>query len=266
MKSQIGPPALAAELRRVAGDSSAPPASRADAVALLLGDVEAMSGRQRAAAAAAEVVSRIASRVRSAAAALRRFVTRPNPKIPKWKPPLLPGAPELKLVRVSGGVRGSVIHGSSELAAAFAFISLSHREAVWIGLLDNKHALAGIYMHTLGTAGASNVYPSEVLRVVLYSGLERFVMCHNHPSGDPTPSPDDIDITRRLIQGCTLLGNISMLDSLVVSHDGGKNGRLLAVGPGKFHEGPARFTLAEAPVGDIYIRYSSMADAGLMQR
>lgn len=353
MRPQIGPPALADELRAVAADPSAAPGARADAVALLLGDVEKMSGKARAADAARTVIGRIAGKVRWAAAALKRFVTRSNPRafnrrhvlthrefmeyggVPgasersrgrrataprearaakrcghvgrdgrecgdvatqafdagrpewpitfyrcdehghtrsnprfkKWKPPLLPGAPELKLVRVSAGLRAlAPYRESADIAKAFAFISLSHREAVWIGLLDGKHRLAGIYMHTLGGTNSSHVYPSEILRVVLHSGMSLFVMVHNHPSGDPSPSADDIAITDRVNAACELLGNMRCLDSLVISHDGSRNGTALRVfDSSAHHDGPAQFVMEDSPEDGTVIRYTSMADSGLMR-
>jgi DNA repair protein RadC len=63
-------------------------------------------------------------------------------------------------------------------------------------------------MHTLvstGTQSASLVHPREVLGPALRVGAASLILVHNHPSGDPTPSREDIQLTRQLVEGAQLL-------------------------------------------------------------
>lgn len=225
MKAQIGPPELAAKLRKIARDKSAPPGARADALALLVGDVESANPGPVAAEAALEVIQRIGRKVRSFATATKRFLLHENPprkakSFASWEPPVLPGAPELRLVRVSEGKPGLFpVNGPDKVAVAFADIVQLRNEEVWIGLCNSQLRMFARYRHTIGASAESAVYPSEILRVALYAGATDFFMVHNHPSGDPTPSGADVDITRRLKECCTILGGIRIRDSVVLAAD-----------------------------------------------
>lgn len=82
-------------------------------------------------------------------------------------------------------------------------------------LLDTKHKLLGV--HTVAQGGLSEavVDPKVVFRAALLTNSPAFVLGHNHPSGDPTPSPEDLDLTIRLMAGGKLLG-VEMLDHLII--------------------------------------------------
>jgi DNA repair protein RadC len=69
-----------------------------------------------------------------------------------------------------------------------------------------------------GTLDSTLVHPREVFKAALLSNSAAIVVCHNHPSGDPTPTTDDIDVTRRLVATGELLG-IPVLDHIVVGED-----------------------------------------------
>ena len=76
-------------------------------------------------------------------------------------------------------------------------------------------------MHTevsVGTQSASLVHPREVLGPALREGAASLILVHNHPSGDPTPSPDDLHLTAEALAAGRLL-DIDVLDHLVVGHD-----------------------------------------------
>jgi DNA repair protein RadC len=70
-----------------------------------------------------------------------------------------------------------------------------------------------------GTGWACAVHPRDALKPAILEGAAAVLFTHNHPSGDPSPSPDDIELTRRLIQACDLLG-IRAVDHIVVCRDG----------------------------------------------
>jgi DNA repair protein RadC len=70
-----------------------------------------------------------------------------------------------------------------------------------------------------GSLNASIVHPREVFRPAIISSAASIVLAHNHPSGDPEPSDEDISITRRLAQVGELLG-IPVLDHVVIAKRG----------------------------------------------
>ncbi|MCK6553903.1 DNA repair protein RadC [Candidatus Binatia bacterium] len=85
-------------------------------------------------------------------------------------------------------------------------------------ILDNKHNLIGVEEVSVGTLTAALVHPREVFKALLLANAAAFVVAHNHPSGDPTPSKEDIEITRRLREVADLFG-IRMLDHVVIGRD-----------------------------------------------
>jgi DNA repair protein RadC len=83
-------------------------------------------------------------------------------------------------------------------------------------LLDTKHRLLRTTILSVGTLDASIVHPREVFRAAASAGAAALVLFHNHPSGDPTPSADDIALTRRLVQAGDLMG-ITVLDHVIIA-------------------------------------------------
>jgi DNA repair protein RadC len=83
-------------------------------------------------------------------------------------------------------------------------------------LLDTKHRLLRTTLLSVGTLDASIVHPREVFRAAASAGAAALVLFHNHPSGDPTPSEDDVALTKRLVRAGDLMG-IPVLDHVIVS-------------------------------------------------
>lgn len=81
--------------------------------------------------------------------------------------------------------------------------------------LDTKHCVIGEEVASVGSLDASIVHPREVFKVAVKRSASAILCLHNHPSGDPTPSPEDIAVTRRLCEAGKLLG-IDVLDHIVV--------------------------------------------------
>lgn len=86
-------------------------------------------------------------------------------------------------------------------------------------LLDGRHRVLRELMASRGTLTASLVHPREVFRPALREGAAALVVVHNHPSGDPGPSHEDREVTRRLVQAGALLG-VPLLDHVVVAERG----------------------------------------------
>lgn len=89
-------------------------------------------------------------------------------------------------------------------------------EQAGIVLLDARHRLLAIRTVSTGSLDASVVHPREVYRPAIILGAAAVVVFHNHPSGDPTPSRDDVALTRRLSAAGELIG-IELLDHLVLA-------------------------------------------------
>jgi DNA repair protein RadC len=86
-------------------------------------------------------------------------------------------------------------------------------------LLDGRHRLLREVVISQGTLTASLVHPREVFRPALREAAAAVVLVHNHPSGDPTPSTEDREITTRLAEAGRLVG-IPVLDHVVVAERG----------------------------------------------
>lgn len=81
--------------------------------------------------------------------------------------------------------------------------------------LDVKHRLLGVVTVSIGSVDHTFMAPREVFRQALLAGASAIFLAHNHPSGDPTPSADDRQVTRRLASAGATLG-VDLLDHLVV--------------------------------------------------
>lgn len=82
--------------------------------------------------------------------------------------------------------------------------------------LDARHGVIGFQAVSVGSLSSATVHPREVFRFSVATGAAAVIVAHNHPSGDPTPSPEDHRVTDRLRQGGDLLG-IAVLDHVVVA-------------------------------------------------
>jgi DNA repair protein RadC len=82
-------------------------------------------------------------------------------------------------------------------------------------LLDAKNRLLASELVSIGTLNTSLVHPRELFRRAIAAAAAAVILIHNHPSGDPTPSAEDLALTRRLVEAGRLLG-IEVLDHLVI--------------------------------------------------
>jgi DNA repair protein RadC len=85
--------------------------------------------------------------------------------------------------------------------------------------LDKGNHLIADEQHQTGTVDHTPVYPREVVKRALELSATAVILVHNHPSGDPTPSRADIDMTKAIVEVARPLG-ISVHDHLIVGKDG----------------------------------------------
>ncbi len=88
-------------------------------------------------------------------------------------------------------------------------------EQFGVVLLDSRHRVLKTSVVAVGTLNTTVVEPRDVFREAIVGGAAAVMVFHNHPSGDPTPSPDDVALTRRLVAAGTLMG-IALVDHIVL--------------------------------------------------
>lgn len=85
--------------------------------------------------------------------------------------------------------------------------------------LSIKNKVLGYHELHKGTLNASIANPRDAFQHALLNNAASIILIHNHPSGDPTPSPEDIQVTSRYAQAGELLG-IQVLDHVIIGHNG----------------------------------------------
>jgi DNA repair protein RadC len=134
---------------------------------------------------------------------------------------------ELKIVQAAANrlVRGEVKQRqvlsswSNVLDYSRAAMAFESKEHFRILFLDKGNHLIADEQHQTGTVDHTPVYPREVVKRALELSATAVILVHNHPSGDPTPSRADIDMTRAIVEVARPLG-ISVHDHLIVGKDG----------------------------------------------
>ncbi len=102
------------------------------------------------------------------------------------------------------------------------------RERFWALALGTKNHLLKTVEISIGSLNVSIVHPRELFKDAVRMSAASIVVVHNHPSGDPTPSGADIQLTRRLVKAGDVLG-IDVLDHVVIG-DGGEHASLKELG------------------------------------
>jgi DNA repair protein RadC len=107
---------------------------------------------------------------------------------------------------------------SPRAAAEFLLPQYGNRPVEQFGvlLLDTKHRVLRTLVLSVGTLDASIVHPREVFGAAAAAGAAALVLFHNHPSGDPKPSQDDVQLTRRLAAAGVLMG-IDVIDHVILA-------------------------------------------------
>jgi len=94
-------------------------------------------------------------------------------------------------------------------------LSHLHQEQVMVAVLNSRLQHVGTSIVSMGTVTESPAHPREILRPVITRGAHAFVLVHNHPSGDPSPSRSDEQITRRLMEAASLM-QVRLLDHVII--------------------------------------------------
>jgi DNA repair protein RadC len=122
------------------------------------------------------------------------------------------------------------IHSPEEVYRLFSFLAYEAKEHFLALHLSAKNEILCLDQVSVGSLTAAIVHPREVFKSALLSSAAAIVVLHNHPSGDPTPSREDLALHARLTQAGELLG-ISVLDGLII----GSQGRYRSLATAGFH-------------------------------
>jgi len=110
---------------------------------------------------------------------------------------------------------GSRYTSPEQIFETFKFLRNETKEYFIAIHLDGKNRIICIDQVSVGSLNQSIVHPREVFKTSLLSSAAAMILIHNHPSGDPTPSREDLEITKRLREAGDLLG-IRILDHIVI--------------------------------------------------
>lgn len=112
------------------------------------------------------------------------------------------------------------VHNSRDAAAILAdFLAGADREHLVVLCLDTKNKVNALNVAAVGVLNMAPVHPREVFKPAILANAAAVIIGHNHPSGDPAPSREDLEIARRLVEAGKILG-IELLDSLVLGDNG----------------------------------------------
>jgi len=92
------------------------------------------------------------------------------------------------------------------------------QEVFGVLILNTKHKIVAVHEVSRGALNTSIVHPREVFKPAVLHNAAAIICFHNHPSGDPEPSKDDIETTKRLIEAGKIMG-IEILDHIIVGDD-----------------------------------------------
>lgn len=108
------------------------------------------------------------------------------------------------------------------IAWARGRLSTLEHEEVWVLCVDQRSSLRSTYQVGRGGMHGCALMARDILTPVVRDGASGFILVHNHPSGDPTPSPEDIELTHALSAAATTIC-VPLLDHVVVGREGGRS-------------------------------------------
>jgi DNA repair protein RadC len=98
------------------------------------------------------------------------------------------------------------------------------QEHFYVLMLDTKNNIIGEHLVSKGILDASIIHPREVFKPAIKNSASKIILVHNHPSGDPSPSEEDIGITNKIVESGKDLG-IKILDSVIIGKEGWRSWR-----------------------------------------
>jgi DNA repair protein RadC len=90
------------------------------------------------------------------------------------------------------------------------------REQFVVALLNAKNKIIGLNIVSVGVLSSAPIHPREVLKPAILANSSAMILCHNHPSCDLNPSPDDLEVTRKIIKAADIIG-IQVHEHLIIN-------------------------------------------------
>jgi DNA repair protein RadC len=128
----------------------------------------------------------------------------------------------IKLIREGSVLYSEIrkIGGPSDAAIlGRRFLEDADREQLIVCCLDTKNQPQSINVASIGSLNSSIVHPREVFKAAILSNAASIIIMHNHPSGDPVQSQEDVNITKRLKEAGKIIG-IELLDHIIIGSEG----------------------------------------------
>jgi len=125
----------------------------------------------------------------------------------------------VKLSLVRSPIRGFTATCPEDVARAFAHLTAEARESFYAVYLSATNEAICVDRLSTGSMAASTADPAEVVRTALLVGARALILVHNHPGGSPTPSPEDLESTRAIVEAAALF-QLQVLDHVIVGRDG----------------------------------------------
>jgi DNA repair protein RadC len=110
---------------------------------------------------------------------------------------------------------GTLCTSPEEVAKLFVDLRDRAQECFCVATLDTRKKVIARHVITIGTLDAALVHSREAFRAAIMDSAQSVILVHNHPSGDPTPSTEDIKITRRMIEAGEIL-ELPVLDHIII--------------------------------------------------
>lgn len=123
----------------------------------------------------------------------------------------------VQLVKESNNIKGPRINSPQDVYRLVEHLKDSDREQFLTICLDTRNNVLSIETTAIGTLTANLVHPREVFKTAVLQNAAGIIIVHNHPSGDPAPSDDDIKITKTIFEASKIM-DIRLLDHLVVGN------------------------------------------------
>jgi len=111
--------------------------------------------------------------------------------------------------------RGRKIRSPEEVVVFFDEIKHLDHEEFRVILLNTKNCVIRTFTVAVGSLNAALVHPRELLKPAIAASAAGIIIAHNHPSGDPDPSAEDVELTRRFAKCCELIG-IDLVDHVII--------------------------------------------------
>ena len=123
----------------------------------------------------------------------------------------------IQLIRESKDVKSPIVKSPEDVYKLVEHLKDCDREQFLTICLSIKNEVLSIETTSIGTLSANLVHPREVFKTAILQNAAGIIVAHNHPSGDPTPSEEDLAITKRLFEASKIM-DIALLDHVIIGN------------------------------------------------